>query len=62
MLMASIETMHSTQACKTQVISESTYSLHSRTSAIIQEVEVEGLDAFLSRGLAGLELVLKLTW
>lgn len=41
MLMASIETMHSTQACKTQVISESTYSLHSRTSAIIQEVVVE---------------------
>lgn len=41
MLMASIETMHSTQACKTQVISESAYSLHSRTNAVIQEVVVE---------------------
>lgn len=36
MLMASIETMHSTQACKTQVISESTLSLHSRKSTVIQ--------------------------
>lgn len=41
MLTASTEAVHSTQACKTQVISESTYSLHARKSTVIREVAAE---------------------